>query len=117
MSWDTSTKREIGKIRNFEKMLGNGLKLPQKCEIKNMKIARKSIVARKKINKGEKFDINNITVKRPAGGLDRSVYFHMIGKLSKNAISKHCLLLNGPAVIFTIMFHIGLINIGNFIPV
>ena len=81
-------KNMVKKIRNFEKMLGNGLKLPQKCEIKNMKIARKSIVARKKINKGEKFDINNITVKRPAGGLDPSVYFHMIGKLSKKNYKK-----------------------------
>ena len=33
--------------------LGNGKKFSKKCEIKNMKIARKSIVASKTIYKGE----------------------------------------------------------------
>ena len=35
-------------IRSYEKMIGTGLKAIQKCEIENMKIAKKSIVAKKK---------------------------------------------------------------------
>ncbi len=72
--------------------LGNGKKVPQKCEIKNMKIARKSIVASKKINKGERFTKENIAVKRPAGGLSPMLYFKILGKKSKRKFKVDSLL-------------------------
>ncbi|WP_415272001.1 N-acetylneuraminate synthase family protein [Candidatus Pelagibacter sp. Uisw_121] len=41
-------KKMVKQIRKLETMMGNGKKVLQKCEIKNMLIARKSIVAKKK---------------------------------------------------------------------
>ena len=45
-----------------------------------MKVARKSVVAIRKILKGERFTKNNIGVKRPMGGLDPINYFKILGK-------------------------------------
>jgi len=70
----------VQNIRTFEKMVGNGIKSPQICEKGNMNIARKSIVAKQKIEIGETFTMKNITVKRPAGGKDPSKFFKFLGK-------------------------------------
>ena len=56
-------------IRNFEVLKGNGIKIPQRGEKKNISIARKSIVAKTNINKGEIFTTENLTVKRPGNGI------------------------------------------------
>ena len=76
-------KLMIKNLRSFEQMIGNGIKSPQICEIKNMKVARKSIVAKKRIKKGEYFTLKNITVKRPSGGKDPSKYFELLGKVAR----------------------------------
>ena len=81
-------KEMVKQIRNYEQMIGNGIKKPQKCELINMKIARKSIVASCYILKGEMFTKNNITVKRPAGGLDPTRYFEILGKKAKKNYMK-----------------------------
>lgn len=75
-------------IRSYEKMIGTGFKDIQKCELKNMKIAKKSIVAKKKILKGEIFGFNNLTAKRPVGGRKPSKLFKYIGKKSKKNYDK-----------------------------
>ncbi|RHO57300.1 N-acetylneuraminate synthase [Eubacterium sp. AM05-23] len=56
-------------IRNIEKAIGTGDKKPTPSEIKNMAIARKSIVASQPIKKGEVFTEQNITTKRPGTGI------------------------------------------------
>ena len=81
-------KLMVNNIRTFEKMMGDGIKSPQICEKKNMKVARKSIVAKKNIKIGESFTFKNITVKRPSGGKDPSQYFELIGKIAKKNYSK-----------------------------
>ena len=73
-------KKMIIAIRNIEIALGNGEKKPAESEIKNMGIARKSIVARCKIKKGEVFSENNITVKRPGYGISPMRWFDVIGQ-------------------------------------
>ena len=55
-------------IRKAEIMLGNGKKIPTNIELINKKLVRKSIVAKAKIKKGERFSIKNITTKRPGTG-------------------------------------------------
>jgi N,N'-diacetyllegionaminate synthase len=45
----------VKSIRQIELSLGDGIKKPSKSEIKNMEIARKSIVAKKNIRQGEEF--------------------------------------------------------------
>ncbi len=62
-------KAMIQAIRNIEKAMGNGVKQPSPSEAKNIPIARKSIVAKNPINKGERFSEDNLTVKRPGTGI------------------------------------------------
>lgn len=73
-------KAMVKAIRNVESAIGDGEKKPAESEIKNINIARKSIVAKCSIRKGEVFDIGNITVKRPGNGISPMKWFDVIGK-------------------------------------
>ena len=66
-------------IRNVEIALGSEEKKPSPSEIKNMAIARKSIVAKQCIKKGEVFTEDNITVKRPGNGVSPMKWFEVLG--------------------------------------
>ncbi len=70
-------------IRNTETILGDKIKKPSKSEIKNKNIVRKSIVASKKINKGEIFTLNNVTFKRPGNGMSPMKINKVLGKKAK----------------------------------
>ena len=72
----------ITNIRNIEKALGSKNKNPSKSEKKNILIARKSIVAKKEILKGEIFSENNLTTKRPGTGISPMSWDYIIGKKS-----------------------------------
>ncbi len=67
-------------IRNVELALGNGKKIIANSEKKNIAVARKSIVAKCNIQKGETFTENNLTVKRPGNGISPMKWFEIIGK-------------------------------------
>ena len=69
-------------IRIIERSLGNGIKKASSSEIKNIPIARKSIVALTKIKKGEVFSEKNLTVKRPGTGLSPMQWDKVLGKKS-----------------------------------
>ena len=73
----------VKKIRKVEKILGNGIKRLQKSEIENIKVVRKSIVAREVIKIGEKLTKKNITTKRPGTGISPMKWKNIIGKKSK----------------------------------
>ena len=73
-------KEMVKAIRNIEKAMGNGVKKPSPSEIKNMPIARKSIVAKMTIKKGELFMEENLTVKRPGTGVSPMGWDTVIGK-------------------------------------
>jgi N,N'-diacetyllegionaminate synthase len=66
-------------IRNIEKALGASEKKPSLSEIKNMIIARKSIVAQRNIRTGEKYTENNLTIKRPGNGISPMKWFEVLG--------------------------------------
>lgn len=76
-------KNMVNQIRTLETMRGDGAKKIQKCEIKNKRVVRKSIVAKKNIKKGEILNVNNITTKRPAEGLSASNFFKVINTIAK----------------------------------
>lgn len=76
-------KEMVDAIRNIEKALGCTEKIPTKAELKNIKIARKSIVAATSIKKGEVFTEENLTVKRPGTGISPMRWFDVLGKLAK----------------------------------
>jgi N,N'-diacetyllegionaminate synthase len=73
-------KAMVGAIRHLEKALGDGVKQPAESEKKNISIARKSIVAERKITKGELFTEENLTVKRPGNGVSPMKWFEILGK-------------------------------------
>lgn len=76
-------KAMVNAIRNIELAIsGTGLKEPSDSEIKNISIARKSIVAKKPITKGEKFTECNITTKRPGTGISAMQWDEVIGKIA-----------------------------------
>ena len=70
-------------IRNIEIALGNGIKRPSNSEFKNIKIARKSIIARRNINIGEFFTEENLTIKRPGQGISPMRWNEVIGTIAK----------------------------------
>lgn len=72
----------VTSIRNIEKALGKYDKQVTHSEEKNILIARKSIVAARKIEKGEIFTEQNLTVKRPGNGLSPMKWPEVIGKVA-----------------------------------
>ena len=80
-------KLMVKKIRNIEKILGSKKKFVTKSEKKkNRLIARRSIVANSNIRKGEKFSLQNLSIKRPGKGLEPKRIFSLLGKKSKKII-------------------------------
>lgn len=70
----------VDKIRHIESALGNGIKTPAESELPNMEVARKSIVAARPIKKGELYNEENITVKRPGNGISPMRWDEVIGR-------------------------------------
>jgi N,N'-diacetyllegionaminate synthase len=76
-------KNMVLAIRNIELAIGgSGIKEPSESEIKNISIVRKSIVAKRDIKKGEKFNENNLTSKRPGTGISPMHWDKVIGKIA-----------------------------------
>ena len=73
-------KAMVKAIRHIEQALGNGEKNVSVSEGKNKAIARKSIIAKRAIKKGEIFSEENLTVKRPGTGVSPMRWFDVIGK-------------------------------------
>jgi len=73
-------KEMVSAIRNIEKATGSDIKGPSASEIKNITIARKSIVAAVNISKGEIFTEKNLTVKRPGSGVSPMQWDAVLGK-------------------------------------
>lgn len=75
-------------IRELEKALGSGIKKASKSEAKNKIIARKSLVAKCIIQKGEKFSEQNLTTKRPGSGISAMRYEEYLGKRALKTYKK-----------------------------
>ena len=73
----------VNAIRNIEKSLGVKEKKPSKSELKNMAIARKSIVAKTDIQEGDIFSVENITTKRPGTGINPMKWESVLGQRAK----------------------------------
>ena len=71
-------------IRNIEAAIsGSGMKEPSESEMKNIAIARKSIVAKIKIVKGTRLSEKNLTVKRPGIGISPMKWDEVIGSYAQ----------------------------------
>lgn len=67
-------------IRDIELALGNGIKIPAPSEVKNITVARKSLVAAQDIPKGTLFNAENLTTKRPGTGVCAMHFDEFLGR-------------------------------------
>jgi N,N'-diacetyllegionaminate synthase len=74
--------RMIRSIRNVELAMGDGIKRPSVSEERNRPIARKSLVAARKVTKGELFTAENLTAKRPGTGISPMDWDKILGQLA-----------------------------------
>ena len=72
-------KNMVSSIRNIEKALGSFEKKPDLSELINISAARKSIVAKRNIKRGEMLTENNLTAKRPGNGISPIKWFEVLG--------------------------------------
>lgn len=75
-------KAMVEAIRQVEVAVGDGRKTPSESEKKNIAVARKSIVAKRRIVKGEILTEENIATKRPGNGLPPMLWFDVIGSVA-----------------------------------
>ena len=73
-------KALVAGIREVEVSLGKAVKIASSCEEKNKAIARKSIIAKKEIRKGEMLTEKNLTIKRPGTGISPNQYYEILGR-------------------------------------
>lgn len=70
-------------VREIESAMGNGVKRVMPSEAENLFIARKSIVAARPIQRGEKLTVENLTTKRAGKGLSPMFFWDLLGKTVK----------------------------------
>lgn len=75
-------KAMVKAIRNIELALGSSVKKPSKSEEPNILIARKSIVAKCTIKKGEILNEQNLAIKRPANGINPMRWDEVVGTVA-----------------------------------
>ena len=69
-------------IRNIELALGSSIKKPSRSEMPNIKIARKSIVAKEDIKYGELLTQDNLAIKRPSTGINPMRWNEIVGTIA-----------------------------------
>jgi len=62
-------RQMITSIRHVEAALGDGIKMPAKCEIANISAARKSLVASRPLSAGHRLKVEDLAIKRPGTGI------------------------------------------------
>lgn len=75
-------------IRNVERALGDGIKAPASCELPNISVARKSIVAARSLPKGYTLSEKDLSIKRPGTGLAPKFLASMVGRTLRIGIEK-----------------------------
>ncbi|BFU76856.1 N,N'-diacetyllegionaminate synthase [Arcobacter sp. 15-2] len=75
-------KAMVSAIRNIELALGSSVKKPSKSETPNIQIARKSIVAKSAIKKGDLLSETNLAIKRPGNGISPMRWDEIVGSVA-----------------------------------
>lgn len=81
-------KSMVRAIRNIEVALGSSIKKPSNSERPNMQVVRKSIVAKKNINKGDILCEKNLVIKRPGNGISPMRWDDIIGTIATKNYSE-----------------------------
>ena len=94
--WLSINSLELKKLREDVDLLvsacGDGKKKVLKCEHLTKKLARRSLVAKKFIKKGERITENSLIPKRPGTGISPDHISSVIGKKAKRNIQKDTVL-------------------------
>ena len=69
-------------VRRMEVLAGNGKKVVTDSERKNKIVARKSILAKTTIQKGDVFSADNLTCKRPGNGISPMDWYQVLGQVA-----------------------------------
>jgi N-acetylneuraminate synthase len=72
-------KLMVSAIRNIERALGDGIKAPKASEVRNIPVARKSVVAARPIEAGQTLGPDDIATKRPGSGRAPIEYWSLLG--------------------------------------
>jgi len=81
-------KHLTSQLSLISQMKGTGLKAPTDSELSNKKAIRKSITAKIDIQEGEKLSEENLSIKRPEGGIEPKFWDSTISKQAKKLIKK-----------------------------
>lgn len=81
-------KQWVQSIRNVEKAMGDGIKRPMDCEIENLKIMRRSLIAIDQIQVGEGYTPKNLAAKQPATGASPMRYWEYLKKQAEKQYEK-----------------------------
>jgi N,N'-diacetyllegionaminate synthase len=76
-------KELVSAIRNIEVALGDGIKRVMPSEAENLAVIRKSLIASRVIKKGETFNYDNLSIKRPGVGISPMKFDEILGQTSK----------------------------------
>ncbi len=73
----------VSAIRNIDRALGDGWKIPTKAEKLNRNIVRKSIIARINIPIGTLISADMLEIKRPGNGISAARWDEVVGSIAK----------------------------------
>jgi len=82
-------KNLVDQVRDLENAFGDGIKRPTEVELKNKKIARRSLVALKAIKTGDEFTSENVSIKRPGTGRSPFEYWSLLGTKATSDIAEN----------------------------
>jgi len=75
-------------IRHVEAALGTGVKAPAACELPNLPVARKSLVAARAMQTGHRLSASDLEIKRPGSGLAPKLLPALIGRTLRVSVDK-----------------------------
>jgi N,N'-diacetyllegionaminate synthase len=81
-------RQMVAGIRHVEAALGTGIKAPAPCELPNLQVARKSVVAARSLPSGHQLGSGDLEIKRPGNGLAPKLLPALIGRTLRGSVVK-----------------------------
>ena len=78
----------VAAIRHVEVAMGTGVKAPAPCELPNISVARKSVVAARSLPSGHRLGAGDLDIKRPGNGLAPKLLTSLIGRTLRADVAK-----------------------------
>ncbi len=75
-------------VRGANRALGDGTKVPAPCELANLPLIRKSLVAARDLSPGTALTRDMIEIKRPQGGIEPAELGKLLGRRLKAAVKE-----------------------------